>query len=133
MGANNQLSLTWGGEADPEHHVPEHLGELGMGEGQGPETEVGGGVGHGPQHELYGVDALQKKGINTSFFFINASFNTSLIHLFYGRIKIIVTNLSYREAKQKKNYYIQYSYKVLTQFFGTSLMCHLPSFFKSNL
>jgi len=41
-----------------EDSVPEHGGELGVGEGEGPETEVGGGVGDGSEDELDGVDDL---------------------------------------------------------------------------
>mmetsp|Transcript_46689 Transcript_46689/g.109864 ORF Transcript_46689/g.109864 Transcript_46689/m.109864 type:complete len:277 (-) Transcript_46689:2144-2974(-) len=60
-----------GGDGDEEHEgagaleanlhhclLPEHLGELRVGEGEGPETEVGGGVGDAPEHVLDGVDHL---------------------------------------------------------------------------
>ena len=46
------------GEGVPEDHVPEHLGELGVGQGQGPQPQVGGGVRDGAQHVLDSVDAL---------------------------------------------------------------------------
>lgn len=37
------------------------LGELRVGEGEGPETEVGGGVGDAPEHVLDGVDHLRTR------------------------------------------------------------------------
>lgn len=40
------------------HHVPQHLRELSVSQGQSPQPEVGGGVGDGAQHKLYGVDGL---------------------------------------------------------------------------
>lgn len=43
------------GEGVVERHVPEHDGELLMGEGEGPEAEVGGGVGDAVETELCAV------------------------------------------------------------------------------
>lgn len=45
-------------ESVAQHHVPEHLGQLGVRQGQGPEPEVGGGVRHAPKHVLDRVDGL---------------------------------------------------------------------------
>ncbi len=45
-------------EGEDEHALPEHGGELGVGERQGPQTQVRGGVGDGSEHELDGVDDL---------------------------------------------------------------------------
>ena len=46
------------GEANFHDHHPEHLAELGVCQGEGPEAEVGGRVGHTAQGELYRVDGL---------------------------------------------------------------------------
>ena len=45
-------------ECNLEHHAPENLGQLCVGQGQGPETEVGGGVGHRAKDILDSVDPL---------------------------------------------------------------------------
>lgn len=45
-------------EVGTEYEGEEDLGELGMGEGQGPETEVGSGVGDAAEDELDGLDEL---------------------------------------------------------------------------
>jgi hypothetical protein len=41
-----------------EHTIPEHGGEFGVCEREGPKTQVGGSVGDGSEHELDGVDDL---------------------------------------------------------------------------
>jgi hypothetical protein len=41
-----------------ERHVPEHDGELLVGEREGPETEVGGGVGDAVEAEFDGIYEL---------------------------------------------------------------------------
>ena len=61
-----------GGEHGPQHqapvpvvhlhpvtqdHCPEDLGELGVGQGEGPQPQVGGRVGDGPQSVLDSVDS----------------------------------------------------------------------------
>ena len=48
-------------QTDPQHHVPEHFGELGVRQGQGPQTQVGRRVRDGPQHVLDGVDSLHQR------------------------------------------------------------------------
>jgi hypothetical protein len=45
-------------EGEHEHALPEHGGELRVGERQGPQTQVRGSVGDGSEHELDGVDDL---------------------------------------------------------------------------
>lgn len=47
-----------GCEAALEGLAEEDLGQLGVGEGQCPQTEIGGGVGDGAEHELDGLDEL---------------------------------------------------------------------------
>ena len=42
-----------GGECVAEGHGPEHDGELLVGEGEGPEAEVGGGVGDAVEAEFW--------------------------------------------------------------------------------
>jgi len=46
------------GEGVAQHHVPEHLRELGVRQGQRPQTQVGGRVRDRAQHILDGVDTL---------------------------------------------------------------------------
>ena len=50
-------------DAGADSFLVEDLGELGMGEGEGPETEVGGGVGDGAEDELDGLDELVDDGL----------------------------------------------------------------------
>ena len=45
-------------ECDPHDHTPQYLGQLGVGQGQSPQSEVGGSVRHRAKHVLDGVDAL---------------------------------------------------------------------------
>ena len=45
-------------QSNPHDHGPENFRELGVGQGQSPQAEVGGRVGHGAQAKLDGVDGL---------------------------------------------------------------------------
>uniref|UniRef100_A0A1I8J5W1 Secreted protein n=1 Tax=Macrostomum lignano TaxID=282301 RepID=A0A1I8J5W1_9PLAT len=53
-GANEALLL----EPDGQHHGPQHLGQLGVGQGQGPQAQVAGRVGDAAQAVLDRVDRL---------------------------------------------------------------------------
>ncbi len=46
------------GERVSKDHVPEHLGELGVGQGERPQSQVGGRVRDGAKHVLNSVDTL---------------------------------------------------------------------------
>lgn len=50
-------------DAGADSFLVEDLGELGVGEGEGPETEVGGGVGDGAEDELDSLDELVDDGL----------------------------------------------------------------------
>ena len=45
-------------ETDPKDHVPQNFGELGVGEGESPQTKVGGRVRDGAQTVLYRMNGL---------------------------------------------------------------------------
>ena len=53
------------GQPDPHHHGPQHLGQLGVGQGQRPQPEVGGCVGDGTQHVLDRVDSLERYRVSS--------------------------------------------------------------------
>ena len=46
-------------QTNPHDHGPEDLGELGVGQGQGPQPEVGGRVGHSAEDKLDSVYSLE--------------------------------------------------------------------------
>jgi len=48
---------------DREHESQEHLSELGMGQGQGPESQVRGGVGDSSEDEFDGLDHLMDEEV----------------------------------------------------------------------
>lgn len=45
-------------QSNPHDHGPKNFRELGVGQGQSPQAEVGGRVGHGAEAKLDGVDGL---------------------------------------------------------------------------
>merc|ERR1712045_389447 len=55
-------------ESHPEHHGPEHVAELVVGEGERPQAEVAGGVGDGAKHVLDGVDSLDDQNVSKALF-----------------------------------------------------------------
>ena len=51
-----------------EQAIVEHGGQLGVGQRQGPQAQVGRGVAHGTQHKLDGVDHLQGAQMLSNFY-----------------------------------------------------------------
>lgn len=73
------------GDSGDEDAPPEHGGELGVRQGQGPEAEVGGSVGDGAKDELDGFNALVHKQLAESvllvFLFVCSARASALLRL----------------------------------------------------
>lgn len=69
-------------------HIEEHLSELSVGQGQGPETQVGRGVGHSAEHKLNSLDHLMDHQLTeTASVFIRGS---SRSHDIGVKVKFII-------------------------------------------
>ena len=60
--------LVFKSKSNLENHGPEDLRELSVGQGQGPQTEVGGCVGHRAKDILDGVDPLVDHDLSEAVF-----------------------------------------------------------------
>lgn len=69
-----------------EHRLlPEDAGELGVGEGEGPQTEVRGSVGDHAEDELDGFDGLVDKDFSEAVFLVVA---VAVVTSFEGGVRV---------------------------------------------